>query len=285
WKYFPGSLLLLVWLFICLPGTGMAQGKNAGQLTLDEKALWGYAQALFDKGEYYRAISEYQRLLHFFPGSTLRGAAQLRIAEGYLNGREPQAAVAHLDSLLGGEEWKPIAGELLFLRAAARLEIDALRPYPLRQANISLALEDLRNIPEKWAGTVRAKGFLEALGDEAAENSLPLKSPWLAGGLSAIVPGTGSFYVGRYREGFLSLFVNALFIHAAANAWNQGREGLGAVLGTGALAFYGGNIYASVNGAHKHNDGLRAGRLDEARLRFGLSPRPGGIFGQLEAGF
>jgi hypothetical protein len=100
------------------------------------------------------------------------------------------------------------------------------------------------------------------------------------------VPGTGSFYVGRFAEGSLALFVNAVLIYATVNSFQRDQVGAGAVFGALALAFYGGAIYAAINGAHKFNDRARAAYLEEQRVRFGLVvPPAGGIGAAFERDF
>ncbi len=120
---------------------------------------------------------------------------------------------------------------------------------------------------------------------DSSPSLLPSKSPWLAGGLSALAPGAGSAYGGRWSEAALAFFINALFIGATLEAAEEDDDDLALVLGIGALAFYAGNIYAAVNGAYKFNDRIRAAYLAQQRVRFGLVLRPGGLRGFLEKRF
>jgi hypothetical protein len=91
--------------------------------------------------------------------------------------------------------------------------------------------------------------------------------------------------VGRYAEGALAFFVNAVFIWATVEAFANDDDDVGIVLGIGALAFYAGNIYAAANGAQKHNDRARADYLERQRLRFGIVPQPDGLAGVLRLDF
>ena len=249
---------------------------------LSARAVWDYAEALFRDGEYYRAVSEYKRLLHFFPESAQARAARVRIGEAYLHGGEPAQGIAHLSILLAAPELAPLRPELHWLRSLGRLELEPGAPYTLRERHIAQALEDLRAIPPDWAGAQGVRGFLAAL---EHPQGVPGKSPWLAGGLSAVLPGSGSVYVGNYAEGALAFFVNALFISASRRAFEGDNDGLGTVLGVGAAAFYGGAIYAAANGAHRFNDQARDTYLREQRTRFGLVLQPGGLTGLLERRF
>jgi hypothetical protein len=114
---------------------------------------------------------------------------------------------------------------------------------------------------------------------------VPSKSPWLAGGLSAAVPGLGSVYVGRYAEGALAFFVNALLISATVSSFQHDQPALGMALGTFALAFYGGAIYSAANGANKFNDRAQAAYLEDQRAHFGIVLTPGGAAGAVRRNF
>ena len=126
------------------------------------------------------------------------------------------------------------------------------------------------------------QGFLGAM---AEPRDIPSRSPWLAGGLSALVPGLGSVYTGRYSEGALAFFLNVLLISATASSFQNDQPALGMTLGTFALAFYSGAIYAAVNGAQKYNDRAQARYLEEQRLRFGIVLIPSGAAGAIQRGF
>jgi len=82
---------------------------------------------------------------------------------------------------------------------------------------------------------------------------IPHRSPGLAGAMSAVLPGAGQLYAGNGRDAATALFVNGLL--AAFNWQLIERElwaGVGLV-GFVQLGFYGGNILAGVNSAHKFN--------------------------------
>jgi hypothetical protein len=118
-----------------------------------------------------------------------------------------------------------------------------------------------------------------------APHDVPSRSPLLAGSLSAVIPGLGSVYVGRYAEGGLAFFVNALLISATVSSFQHDQPALGSVLGVFALAFYGGSIYAAASGAHKFNDRAQAAYLDDQRTRFGILLLPGGAGATIQRNF
>jgi tetratricopeptide (TPR) repeat protein len=82
------------------------------------------------------------------------------------------------------------------------------------------------------------------------------KKPFLAGVLSAIVPGAGKIYCGQIGDGLYSLVVNALTGYLAwAGFHEDGTNSLqGWTFGTIAGIFYVGNIYGSTIAAQIFND-------------------------------
>ena len=274
----------------CLLSALLATGAHAQAaretLVLDAARLWDFAESLERQGEHYRAITEYKRLRFFFPDDARARAAELRIGLAYLRGGEAGQAVTHLRGALERDAADPAAGyadTLRFALALGYLERGRERPYPLRLDGIEAALRTLEEIGAESPAKARAAGFAAALREPP---ELPEKSPWLAGTLSAVVPGAGSFYVGRYAEGSLALFVNAVLIYATVNSFQREQVAAGTVFGALALAFYGGAIYAAANGAHKFNGRALAAYLEEQRVTFGIVvPPAGGIAAAFGADF
>ena len=258
--------MLLVPLLLLFPFFCWAAEINPS-VRLDERSQWGFAESLFKQGEYYRAVSEYRRLVHYFPKGKLENRARLRIGESLVLGGEPAEAIDFLGGLLAEEPSPQMADSFRFLRGVAWLEQGARRPYPLRTKNIASALQDFRLVSPGSNYSRGIPGFLSAM-EQPPE--LPGKSPWMAGLMSAVVPGAGSFYTGRFSEGALALFMNGLLIAGTVESVRQERPGLSLVLGTLAVAFYGGSIYSAANGAHKYNDRQKASYLTAQRQKFGI---------------
>jgi TM2 domain-containing membrane protein YozV len=82
-------------------------------------------------------------------------------------------------------------------------------------------------------------------------DALPRKSPLLAGALSAVVPGLGRVYLGRWPDGLLSfLLVGTTGALAAQGFYDEGRGSVrGWILGGVAALLYAGNVYGSAIGA------------------------------------
>jgi len=81
--------------------------------------------------------------------------------------------------------------------------------------------------------------------------TLPRKSPWLAGALSAVIPGLGRVYLGRVGDGVMSfVLVGVTGALAAQGFYDEGRSSVrGWILGSVAALLYLGNVYGSAVGA------------------------------------
>ncbi|HXH31558.1 MAG TPA: hypothetical protein VNJ01_12140 [Bacteriovoracaceae bacterium] len=96
------------------------------------------------------------------------------------------------------------------------------------------------------------------------------KKPWLAGTLSAVLPGAGQAYVGAYQSAVLAFAFNALLLGATIEF---SRRDLDFAAATSGLAFsmtYLGNIASAVKGANSVNQSRSSGW--EEALRRGLLP-------------
>ena len=103
---------------------------------------------------------------------------------------------------------------------------------------------------------------------------LSFKEPAAAGAL-ALIPGLGHVYTNRYKDALISFLVNGLLIWATVEAFNEGHEVLGGILGFVGLGFYSGNIYSAISGAHKYNvkvkEDFRQGLPDRFNLNLLMS--------------
>jgi hypothetical protein len=78
--------------------------------------------------------------------------------------------------------------------------------------------------------------------------------PWLAGTLSAILPGLGQVYAGSWRGAAVALVLNSLFIGATVElAWRR-LYITAAAAGVAASIFYVGNVLNAVDLARRENE-------------------------------
>ena len=85
---------------------------------------------------------------------------------------------------------------------------------------------------------------------------IPLRSPLLGGAMSALVPGSGKMYAGRWMDGVQAFSMVAA---PAFNAWYHfDKKGVRSVRGwiwsTAALWFYLSDIYGSVKAVREYNE-------------------------------
>jgi len=192
----------------------------------------------------------------------------------YLYGGEPAAALHHLQTELKAGTLAPVASTTQWLLGQAWLALDAGLPFALRQESLQQAADAFLLVEGDFPNHRQLWEIANQLKNPPEFNE---KSPWLAGLMSAVVPGSGSFYVGRPQEGALAFFVNAVLLWATQDALANNRPVETLLAGTAALAFYSGNIYAAVNGAHKHNNRLATEWLQTQQSQMGTMPFPSGI--------
>jgi TM2 domain-containing membrane protein YozV len=116
-------------------------------------------------------------------------------------------------------------------------------------------------------GEARVREALPLLGEY---ENLPEKSELLAGILSAILPGSGYVYAGRYGDGLTAFLLNGLFIAGTVTAVQNGWYPAAGLTGGIGLPFYLGNIYGSANAARRWNIAVR--REVRGRVAAALDP-------------
>jgi tetratricopeptide (TPR) repeat protein len=273
-------LALLLLLFLSSP----AEAAN-------RKELLSFADSLFEERDYYRAITEYKRFLHFFPEDGAAPGVVLRIAEGFLAGERWEEAEEALSRLARHYANSPEAESAALLHAGIperhgnfaeagsryrRILEDPAVPGPIRRESRyrlawTLIEQDRFDAARKELEMVEGPAA-ESLADEMGGlDRLPLKSPNLAGGLSALVPGTGQLYAGRPRDAALAFLLNAAFIWGALESFDDGNEVVGGILLFFEAGWYTGNIYNAVNSAQKFNRDLRERGKGSLRERFGVT--------------
>lgn len=105
------------------------------------------------------------------------------------------------------------------------------------------------------------------LTEKASE--IKFKSPYIAGGFSAVIPGTGKFYTKNWVDGFFSM----LFV--AGNTWQSYRgfkehgikSGYGWVFASLSASFYIGNIFGAVKAAKRYNK-IKTNEIDNQVFEF-----------------
>jgi len=255
------TLLIVLFLAIFKTGTGAT-------LEINDQELFQFAQFLYKNGEYYRAISEYERLKYFFPKSEFKNESLIQIGRAYMAGGRLQEASEYWDSLRDDQEaFEDNNQQVRILSGITWLDLDRVLTFRLRQTNIQQAFQEFSKVKVDSRDTALIRDFIK---DWKERPSPEYKVPLLAGTMSALIPGAGSFYTGRYLEGTYAFFITSLFYLAALDSFRNHNDTPAYVFSFFALTFHGGSIYTALNGAHKLNDKMDSDALFNLRKKYGI---------------
>ena len=113
--------------------------------------------------------------------------------------------------------------------------------------DFSLAADCFAAVPEGSPYAVKAKSFLDVWNSTPDLPNYKPRSPWLAGAMSAVIPGSGKIYAGDLRSGVSTLLIVGALGGMAAESWIKlgGRDWRTIALSSVFGLFYIGNIYGS----------------------------------------
>ncbi len=271
----------------------VAEACFAADMTAEK--MMSFADSLFERGDYYRAITEYERVLFFYPDSPQSATARFQIADSYFRGDRLDQALElfrtlnreYGDQEIGRKAYFMI-GEVYYRRQDYSRAIDVftlfVETYPgdkqadaaririgwslLRQGKWREASDAFAKLPPDSPLHDAAGGLAQGAKDYPA---LPRKSPALAGGLSAVLPGAGQLYVGRPRDAAVSFLLNGAFIWAAVEAFHHDNNVTGGILLFFESGWYLGNIYNAVNSANKYNRAAEQQFMEGLQGRYSVS--------------
>jgi TolA-binding protein len=239
--------------------------------------LFAFGQALFDAGEYYRAIGELQRFLFFQPQHQLASKAQLTIGLAFFCGERWVQAFEVFRRVTRATPDPSIRAEAALWMAesrahggdqeeAMRLFQELMRQYPgsaiaqraayltgwsyLRRRQWTEARQAFAQIDAKSPYRASAERLVETL-DPPPE--LPHRSPVVARLLSTLLPGSGQIYTGHMLDGLIGLGFHGGMIAGttgAVMAGLQGAAGIGAFFTWG---FYQSQMANAANSARNFN--------------------------------
>jgi hypothetical protein len=241
-----------------------------------------YAEYLFSSQQYSLAAEEYERLVYFDNNDI---SIKFKLIKSYRLSGELNSGIRRLYSFYGKSiDSMPdlLAAEFVklqlltdslsvaekFLQQNSRLSSENKSVYQscnlllsgdYTRANL-LAQESRRRNPAFPSGILN-------LTEKASK--IKFKSPLLAGGFSAVVPGTGKFYTKNWADGFFSM----LFV--AGNTWQSYRgfkeHGIKSFYGWAfaslSASFYIGNIFGSVKAAKRYNKN-KSNEIDDQVFEF-----------------
>ena len=235
-----------------------------------------FADHLMQEEEYYRSITEYERINSYFPDNSEYIENLIKIAKCYYLADH---FIESVDSYKNILKIEPRNKEAIF---------NIIKTY----SQISYFYESNDEIEKylyKFNGKERDELLLySALNfiylekyDEAIEqldsikntdlqkksnefkkiilNNTPLdykkKSTAILAGI--LIPGSGYIYTKRYQTGFASLIVNSILFYMTYDCFKNDKEGLGIMSGIFFASFYMGSIYGSIQVVDYYNKEIK----------------------------
>ncbi|MGQ9858311.1 MAG: tetratricopeptide repeat protein [Thermodesulfobacteriota bacterium] len=266
------ALALALFCLGC-PGWLGAQPPMRGNPEL----LVGFAHYLREKGDHYRAEGEYRAFLLLFPDHPRVPEALFFLGKTCQNQRNwPAAMEAFLKAWASGERpWSGqgalAVGEVLLeagqaKEAAQHLERLAEDPEhgELREPALWLAMRSwlvarnwekaeaaLLDVDESHPSAQEARRLAARIREESSR--LPSREPWVAAGLSAVLPGAGHLYAGKHLEALTSLVLNAAFVLGSLWSAKEGCWLSSGILSFLELNWYLGGIQSASEAARSYN--------------------------------
>ena len=274
----------------------------ARPVAAEERAdlLWDFVTHLYDKQDYYRALSEYQRFVFLFPKDHRTDQAKLQIGRCYRREGEADKAFTYLIRLFNSRAEEPVGPEALLEMIAIREEQKRypraiywakqfIERYPdyteLDTVFLSLAwlqidsgryesaMATLERIQPKSKHYPRARSLRQALHQRPERGE---RSPVTAGVLSGVLPGSGHLYAGRPGQAASSFLLNTLFITGAVLAFEHDSPVLGGILVFFEMGWYVGGIRSAAQAAREENQKdeskYRRQLKEKYHLSFGMDP-------------
>lgn len=247
--------------------------------TSDSHSEAAFAASLVAEHDYYRAISVYKHLAFTAPNAAAWRDSMWQIANAYRASGRHEHAIHTLVRLRDGAESEPawrsrvalgLGANYLGLRLpqVAQPFLDPLAHEPLPELPLLLAISEVQR-GKLDSATSRLRP-LQASDTNATQLQLaidkaraaPRREPWVAGMLSAVIPGAGQLYAGHPVDALQAFAFVGAFGFASYIAFQYDRsEGNPYILTSVALLitalFHAANIIGAVRTATYHEQRTR----------------------------
>lgn len=257
-----------------------------------------FAEHLFEEGDYLRAAGEFQRYLYYFDSIPSEADAIFyKIGLCYRLGKDLQKSIYYFQKVIDLYPESAYLNDSYYQIGYSYLMIGKYEEsISFLVSNFSLIKSDadrskLQQLiglnyiyQKKWN---KAVNFFNSLEKNTRDDTLslslmnlakqgkqlPQKSKFLAGFMSAIIPGSGKIYCHRTVDGIFS------FLTIGLTSW-QAYEGFrkkgvnsvkGWIYGTISAYFYLGNIYGSVVAVNIYNQQLENKLLEKVGVTINVN--------------
>lgn len=264
------------------------------QVVLDSANQFDFARTCMERGEYELAVGEFTRFIHFFPNDAQVQTARCLMGICHMKNQRFDASRDIFFKIINSKPNTPEAGKaLLFLGESyyqQGVPSEAEHYFAqLIERSPDVGLENAafyrlgwsrlqagswQDASETFNRVEESSPFFESASELTKQSllgeDLPYKNPAYAGTMAAVMPGLGHVYVSRYGDAAVAFLLNAVFIWAAVESFNEDLDVLGGILTFLEVGWYAGNIYSAVNCAHKHNRKLKNDFKESLKDQFDL---------------
>jgi hypothetical protein len=228
-----------------------------------------FGDHLMKTGQYSLASEEYERIVFMNPGDD---STKQQLIRSYFLNKRYHRVLRRSDSLFSSPVIFPrlvaidYSRSLIFLDNQELLDGFLHINKSLTDTDRLFMIMNRQLLSSEWK---KAKLTYADLGGTPFErsyegifasiNNAKFKSPALAAGMSAILPGSGKFYTGEWKDGLVSLLFVSAFAVQAYRGYNDYGPNSGffiAYAGIGSV-FYLSNIYGSHKSAKKYNEKIK----------------------------
>lgn len=269
-------------------------------------AASAFADSLFQEGDYLNAAHEYKRLLFLHPDTSQNDFITFRVAASYQNAGKLKNAIRAYQRLIDTYPKSTLVAraknniaQCHILSGDSKQGLTSLKRFLTEHKKSDLAprvhftIGMLHIDKGEWA---EANSVWNDVSVTYSENpfakvssrlarmlknaeTLPHRSPMVAGTLSVLVPGSGQIYTGRTVDGLYAFVSVAILVSASLYYADQERYEVAVPVGILGAFFYGNSIYQSIQTAQAFN--LHQERLFRSRLQREI--RDSGLFGAISS--
>lgn len=252
----------------------------------DTRGTVSFADELFKRSEYRLSIGEYLRAIYYNPDADKDSSISLRLAIAHAAAGEKDKAIRMLDSIIDTSRSLDVKqyaylnlvrlyySQKRFERALDEgNELFAARPKEPLASQLYPFIVWSYIKSDRWDD---AANFEESLNVDKTivmnireGKNIPKKSPTLASWLSAVLPGSGHAYAGKWRDGIMSFIINGVFGYCIYDSFRNGNQSVGWLLSGIELGWYSGNIYTAAGSAHRTND-QRVEKYQDTLMKTGV---------------
>lgn len=205
-----------------------------------EKTAFMLGMTNFLSKDWYEANNSFAGFLYTHPDSSMKNEALFRLSYSLMKTKDYQfAEKSAVEIIKNTQSTADEKAEAEFFRFIIALEQkDAQRAISGKNA-LEKNYDVKINVTDEELSSI---------------NSLPERSEFAGSTLSAILPGSGQLYAGRYYDALSTFFITGTFAYGTYEAYQQDLDTATILLGSTFLIFYTANVYGGARAVHQYNN-------------------------------